>query len=90
MIDAGTPLEAVSDTVIAVTPVARMGTLPAGVTVRVPGEGNGFTVPCVKIADVEAPTFSRQKSKLTVPGSIICGHDKFVIVLFETLYTDAP
>ena len=84
MIDAGTPVDAVSDTVIAVTAVARTGTLPVGVTVRVPGDGDGVAVPCMKVADVAEPTFSRQKSKLTLPGSIICGQVKGML-LFDTL-----
>jgi len=44
--------------------------------VRVPGDGDGVAVPCMKVADVAEPTFSRQKSKLTLPGSIICGQVK--------------
>lgn len=82
--EAGTPTDAVRVTVIDVTACARIGMLPAGAIVRVPGEGVGDTVPCVKVADVPDPTFSRQKSKLTLPGSIICGQAN-AILLFETL-----
>ncbi len=84
MIEAGTPVEAERDTVIAVTAVARTGTLPDGVMARVPGEGVGLTAPCVKFACVAAPTFSRQKSKLTLPGSAIACQVK-PMVLFDVL-----
>ena len=79
--DAGTPVDAERVTVIAVTAVARTGTLPDGEITRVPGDGVGFTVPCAKFACVEAPTFSRQKSKLTLPGSVIADQDKAIVLL---------
>ncbi len=81
MTEAGTPVDAERDTVIAVTAVARTGTLPDVEITSVPGDGVGFTVPCAKLACVEAPTLSRQKSKLTLPGSAIAAHDKAIVLL---------